>query len=75
MCWHAGHAVLFYFKYSNFAMESLQRIFLVFHIRLNVPSFDVMLPVGISFFTFQAVGYAVDVYAGESQVWTFCYGV
>lgn len=57
--------VLFYFKYINFASSLLMRIASKVHIILNIPSFDVILPVGISFFTFQALSYTVDVYRGE----------
>lgn len=57
--------VLFYFKYINFASGIMMRIAAKFHIVLNIPTFDVVLPVGISFFTFQALSYTVDVYRGE----------
>lgn len=58
-------AILFIFKYLNFGLESLQQIFAQMHIALNVPKFDLLLPVGISFYTFQALGYTMDVYRGE----------
>lgn len=58
-------AVLFVFKYLNFGMESLQQVFAQLHITLNVPKVDLLLPVGISFYTFQALGYTMDVYRGE----------
>lgn len=57
--------ILFYFKYFNFAMGILARIFTVAHIELNVPAFDIILPVGISFYIFQALSYTMDVYRGE----------
>lgn len=57
--------ILFYFKYINFALESLQGIFSAFHVELNVPVFDILLPVGISFYTFQALSYTMDVYRNE----------
>lgn len=57
--------VLFYFKYINFASGILMKLALKLHIVLNIPTFDVSLPVGISFFTFQALSYTVDVYRGE----------
>lgn len=34
-------------------------------IELNAPAFDIMLPVGISFYTFQALSYTMDIYRGE----------
>lgn len=58
-------AVLFWFKYSGFAMGALSKAFGLLRIELNVPSFDILLPVGISFYTFQALSYTMDVYRGE----------
>ena len=57
--------VLFFFKYFDFAAASLGRLFAIAHIGLHLPAFDVLLPVGISFYTFQALGYTVDVYRGD----------
>lgn len=58
-------SVLFYYKYANFAFAILGRALLSVHINLRVTQFDVILPVGISFFTFQALSYTMDVYRGE----------
>ena len=58
-------AVLFYFKYANFFFDNLQRILGRLHIELNTPVVDVLLPVGISFYTFQALSYTLDIYRGE----------
>lgn len=58
-------AILFYFKYSNFAIGILDRAFLAFNIQLSIPHVDVLLPVGISFYTFQALSYTMDVYRDE----------
>ena len=57
--------ILFFFKYFNFAMNSVAALLGLFHIQLNVPHIDVLLPVGISFYTFQALSYTVDVYRGD----------
>lgn len=57
--------VLFYFKYINFAMDLMNKAFRVIHIQLELPMFDIILPVGISFFTFQALSYTMDVYRGD----------
>lgn len=54
--------VLFFFKYANFAILNLNRAFQALHIELNMPEMDVLLPVGISFYTFQALSYTIDVY-------------
>ena len=58
-------AVLFYFKYFNFTLEAVSSLFRLVHIELNAPVFDIVLPVGISFYTFQALSYTMDVYRGE----------
>lgn len=57
--------ILFYFKYINFALDILTRIFAKVHVQLNAPVFDIILPVGISFYTFQALSYTMDVYRDE----------
>lgn len=53
-------ALLFYFKYANFFVDNLNRIF-NFDIRIA----KIVLPIGISFFTFQGLSYLVDVYRGD----------
>ena len=57
--------VLCYFKYTNFLLDNLKALFGVIHIELNIPEVDILLPVGISFFTFQALSYLMDVYRDE----------
>ncbi len=57
--------ILFYFKYFNFALDLLQKALARLHIGLNIPAFDILLPVGISFYTFQALSYTMDVYRGK----------
>ena len=58
-------SILFVFKYLDFGIDSLNQILGHLHMTLQVPEFDLLLPVGISFYTFQALGYTVDVYRGE----------
>lgn len=59
-------AILCFFKYWGFAIDSLAALLgLVGLPSGGLPRFDVLLPVGISFYTFQALGYTVDVYRGE----------
>ena len=59
--------LLFVFKYFNFFGENLQRLFGLFGISLGWFSIEVLLPVGISFYTFQAIAYSVDVWRGNVQ--------
>lgn len=59
--------ILFFFKYINFVLGTLQSLLEIIHIKLNVPAFDMLLPVGISFYTFQALSYTIDVYRGETE--------
>jgi alginate O-acetyltransferase complex protein AlgI len=54
--------ILFLFKYYNFLTESMFNLLSNLGIRLQFPEFKFLLPVGISFYTFQAVGYSIDVY-------------
>ncbi|MCR5467528.1 MAG: MBOAT family protein [Lachnospiraceae bacterium] len=57
--------VLFFFKYFNFFFESVSQIFSLFAIKLNPITLNVLLPVGISFYTFQTLSYVIDVYHGK----------
>ena len=58
-------AILFLFKYYGFFSENITWLFGKIGIEVNMPVFDLLLPVGISFYTFQALGYAIDVYLGN----------
>ena len=55
-------SILFVFKYFNFAIDSLSVIMSKLHMGTINNRFDIILPVGISFYTFQALGYTIDVY-------------
>ncbi len=57
--------ILFMFKYYGFATDLIREGLARFNIALHVPKFDFLLPVGISFYTFQALGYTVDVYRDD----------
>lgn len=57
--------VLFVFKYFDFALDNLNSILGKMHIQAIEPGFSLLLPVGISFYTFQALGYTIDVYRKE----------
>lgn len=57
--------ILFFFKYFYFTVDNVNSLLALLHITPVSPRFDVILPVGISFYTFQALGYTVDVYRGD----------
>ncbi len=61
-------AVLAWFKYAGFLTESLVSLLSLLGIRLQIPKLSITLPVGISFFTFQALSYDIDVYRGKVKV-------
>ena len=51
------------FKYGNFAIENVNGLF-----GSAIPALQLSLPIGISFFTFQAMSYVIDVYRGKAAV-------
>ena len=57
--------ILFVFKYLDFASDLLAFVFSKAGLSVTIPRFDILLPVGISFYTFQALSYTMDVYRGE----------
>lgn len=58
-------AVLGFFKYYGFFLTSLADLFYSLGWERDLPFLDIILPVGISFFTFQGISYVVDVYRGH----------
>jgi len=58
-------AILFTFKYYNFANASLRGLFAMLKIPVEIPYSNLLLPIGISFYTFQKISYVVDVYYGR----------
>ena len=60
-------AILFLFKYLNFALDTLNPILSSIGITMVENNFDLLLPVGISFYTFQALGYIIDVYRKDIE--------
>lgn len=57
--------LLGFFKYFNFFVDSAHDLFALFGLALPVPALRVILPIGISFYTFQALSYTIDVYQGK----------
>ena len=62
LCVNLG--LLFYFKYLIFFAENATSLINLLGFNLEQPSFSIILPLGISFYTFQTISYTVDVYRG-----------
>ena len=58
-------SILAVFKYLNFFVENLQILLSHIGIQIDWVTFNIILPVGISFYTFQALSYTIDVYQGK----------
>ena len=56
------------FKYLNFLVDSTIDLLSLASLTMQMPDFELFLPIGISFYTFMAVGYVVDVYKGKMPV-------
>ena len=57
--------LLVFFKYTNFFIENINALLTATHIQ--IPTISVVMPLGISFYTFQVVSYLVDVYRGDQR--------
>ncbi len=57
--------ILLYFKYTDFLIENINWLF-----NLELNSLKIVLPIGISFYTFQILSYTIDVYNGNAKVQT-----
>lgn len=59
--------ILGFFKYYNFFIDSFVDVFQVFGFSFNPQRLNIILPVGISFYTFQTLSYTIDVYKKKMQ--------
>jgi alginate O-acetyltransferase complex protein AlgI len=68
-------ALLAFFKYTNFALETVRSITSLSGVPISVPHLDIILPIGISFYTFHTISYIVDSYRGTitptKNIWEF----
>lgn len=55
--------ILFYFKYTNFFISNINAIF-----NSNIDKLNIIMPIGISFYTFQGMSYVIDVYRRDVPV-------
>ena len=74
ICLNLG--ILAVFKYYGFFADSLSQLLAQFGYSLDMPTWHIILPVGISFYTFQSLSYSIDVYRGKlpatKDVVAFC---
>ena len=60
-----GVGTLLYFKYFNFFIESFASLFNAVGLHANPHTFNIIMPLGISFFTFRLLSYIIDIYRGK----------
>ena len=58
-------ALLIFFKYTNFFIDNVNSVFQKIGSEREIENIDLILPMGISFYTFQSIGYLIDVYWGK----------
>ncbi len=58
-------AILIYFKYAGFFLEGLTDVAEIMGLKIGFVFANIVLPVGISFYTFQSLSYVIDVYRGQ----------
>jgi alginate O-acetyltransferase complex protein AlgI len=63
----ANLGLLGYFKYAGFFVDSFVSLLGVCGIHANIHALHIILPVGISFYTFQAMSYTIDIYRGKLE--------
>lgn len=68
LCLTVNLGILFFYKYFDFAVDNLNALFGALGMQRIQPTFDVLLPVGISFYIFQALSYTLDVYRGDVKI-------
>lgn len=63
----ANLSILCFFKYLGFFNESVRGVLHIFGAPYHVPYLSILLPVGVSFHTFQTMAYTIDVYKGDQK--------
>ncbi len=63
----ANLGMLFYFKYGSFLMENFSALMGQLGIAYHAPKYDIVLPVGISFYTFATMSYTLDIYLRRAK--------
>jgi D-alanyl-lipoteichoic acid acyltransferase DltB (MBOAT superfamily) len=69
--------ILFYFKYLNFFLENVNTFFTILNLDLDIRIFKIIIPLAISFYTFENISYLVDVRRGfikpEKNIFFYAY--
>ena len=70
--------LLGFFKYYNFFVENFVTAFSLFGSTINAGTLEIVLPVGISFYTFQTLSYTIDLYKrklehSKSKCYKYCW--
>lgn len=60
-----GIVILLYFKYLGFFIDSFAALFNAMGLHTNIQSFQIIMPIGISFFTFKLISYVVEIHRGH----------
>lgn len=63
----ANILILIVFKYWNFLNSNITEILSIFQMQNNIPFLNILLPIGLSFHTFQAMSYTIEVYKGNQK--------
>jgi D-alanyl-lipoteichoic acid acyltransferase DltB (MBOAT superfamily) len=61
--------LLGFFKYGNFILENLIALLRIINIDYYPPALNIVLPAGISFYTFQTLSYSLDIYLEKTKPW------
>jgi D-alanyl-lipoteichoic acid acyltransferase DltB (MBOAT superfamily) len=62
-----GIGALFYFKYLNFFADSIASLFSLLGLHVSWTTLHLVVPIGLSFFTFKLMSYVLDIYNGKIQ--------
>lgn len=62
-----GVGTLVYFKYFNFFVLSFSDMFSAMGLQVNLPTFNIIIPLGVSYFTFKLISYVIDIYNEELE--------
>ena len=66
-CLVFNFGILVVLKYTNFTIANINELLNLTSIQTEIPFVDLLLPLGISFYTFQTMGYIIDIYRGKYQ--------